>query len=516
MKKIFTSMMVAVFLAVPQAMMADEYFFSPEGAGEMDGSSWENAASGDLLGATIKELGEGDAVYLMEGNYLPDVNFGYWQIPAGVTIKGGYPTTMTGTDTAISYPTNGQSVWSADLDGDGEGDNGKQPFVVIGEETGNYELFAKTVIAGITIRDCVNSGGRDYGGAAMYLNDCTLEMDHCFFLNNKLTGKTDAGNPTRGGIIVARGCWIYFHDCVWRDNKSGCVGVAFQGRQSGGGTTENGGKGCYIIMDRCELSHNTVWDPITDKFTRYGGALAIADWGGTLVMVNSTVTDSHISWAGGMCRMGTGTTMYAVNNTWFNCTCNFGTRHSGDILSMGTASTLYSMGNIAVTPTDDRVDMMSTMFIQEGRCKWVSGGYNVWGSLFNASTDQPAPTDDIDKSHTQEYVFGDNEYTETDKLKFAIEPKEDFRGVPVADLQAFAEEIGLPEFIDVTVDMLGNKRPDTTVPGAYDNKGGTTGVQYVVDQPQPASQLVYDLQGRRLNAIPQHGLFIINGKKVIK
>ena len=48
-------------------------------------------------------------------------------------------------------------------------------------------------------------------------------------------------------------------------------------------------------------------------------------------------------------------------------------------------------------------------------------------------------------------------------------------------------------------------------------KGNSTGiknVQPVVDQPQ-TSAAIYDLQGRRINGTPQHGLYIQNGRKFI-
>ena len=64
-------------------------------------------------------------------------------------------------------------------------------------------------------------------------------------------------------------------------------------------------------------------------------------------------------------------------------------------------------------------------------------------------------------------------------------------------------------------DQRGVERNAKSVPGACELME-VTDLQYVVAEPQPSPQSVYDLQGRRLNAIPQHGLFIINGKKMIK
>lgn len=46
-------------------------------------------------------------------------------------------------------------------------------------------------------------------------------------------------------------------------------------------------------------------------------------------------------------------------------------------------------------------------------------------------------------------------------------------------------------------------------------RGNTTGIENVSNAKQPQEDVVYDLQGRRV-ANPTHGIYIINGKKVIK
>ena len=135
------------------------YFFAPVGLGDEDGTSWENAAGAELLGATLADAEPGTEFYLMEGAYAPDINTNKWVIPQGVVLKGGFPTTMTGTKTAYNYLLGGQSIFSADLDGDGKGDNTSYAFVYIGDgaadEKSNayYSAWQRTEIWGITFRD---------------------------------------------------------------------------------------------------------------------------------------------------------------------------------------------------------------------------------------------------------------------------------------------------------------------------------------------------------------------------
>lgn len=511
--------MAVLFAAIPLNMNATDYFFSVKGAGDADGTSWENAASGDLLGATISSLTAGDAVYIMAGSYVPDRDKGYWNIPAGVTIRGGYPETMTGTNTAITYPSAAQTVWSADLDGDGNGDNGTQPFVVVDNTDGTAATFAKTIISGITIRDAVNTGSADYKGSAMIIKHATLDFDNVQFLSNQINGKTSGGKLTRGGVVVVWASDIYFKNCIWRDNKSGCAGIALQGRQANGGSNDTTLGICNLIFDRCEFTNNTAFAPDDSGNCKYGGALSLCDRGGTMTMVNCVVTGSHISWAGAMCRMGSYTTMYAANNTWFDCTCSYASRHNGDILSMGTGSTLYAANNIAVTPTDGRADAMATMFIQEATCHFYSGGYNVWGSLMNASTDTPAATDNISKDNVMTTVFGTNVYEDNGCGQNAIQPLETFRGVPTTELTAWATAKGFPKQVDLSVDLRGYSRPAETVPGAFDVKAETpTDIKvFATDEVKKNNDnRIYNLNGQQVNRNhTSKGIYIINGQKVM-
>ena len=43
----------------------------------------------------------------------------------------------------------------------------------------------------------------------------------------------------------------------------------------------------------------------------------------------------------------------------------------------------------------------------------------------------------------------------------------------------------------------------------------TDGIEYV-STPSAADDALYDLQGRKLNSVPQHGVYIKNGKKYVK
>ena len=185
------SLFMLTALAFAFTANAETYFFSPTGNGDGDGSSWENAAAGEYLGATITSAEVGTEFYLMEGNYAPDGTTNKWDIKQGVIIKGGYPTTMTGTNTAIDYTKAGQSVWSADLDGDGKGDNTDYAFVYIGEpgkdsekeDNQFYNEVPLTEIWGVTFRDGARQDGKYYGNM-VFAKHTKLDLHFCKFINN--------------------------------------------------------------------------------------------------------------------------------------------------------------------------------------------------------------------------------------------------------------------------------------------------------------------------------------------
>lgn len=507
MKKniIITSAFLASMLCAVDAD-ASVLFFSEAGAGEKDGSSWENSASADMLAATIKDLQPGDELYLQGGFYAP----GLLSVPQGVTIKGGFGDDRIGTDCAIEYPSVYETILSADTDGDGNGDNSGVAFIVM-DFAGDAADYQKTVLAGLTIRDA-HTTSTTYKGSALFASNVNAEFDHLKFIENR----TEKG----GGMVVLNGSRVYLHDCIWRDNKGTNAGVALHIRQKGGGTTA-GNPGSEIIVDRCEFSDNTVAQPTNNNVAKYGGAIALSDNGGTMYMANSTVTGTHISWAGAGARIGGGTTFYSLHNTWFDCTCNQAARYSGAVLSVGNGAKFYSYADIVVNKEegrdDDGTNSFAAIFLQSASTGFTSGGHNLWQTVTNNTASQPAESDNIAKTNTVASVFGENEYAQVDYSR-VIAPLEAYRTVSLDDSRAIAEAWNLPAELDLTLDQTGATRPETTVPGAYDEENyKQTGIaaamadgdfslramgagRYAVCGTEGAAA-VYDLGGRRLVAV---------------
>lgn len=68
-----------------------DYYVKVDGAG--DGSSWENAMSGEEFTETCRLVPDGTTFYLAEGNYKPMLTYGYagFYLNSDIRIIGGYP-----------------------------------------------------------------------------------------------------------------------------------------------------------------------------------------------------------------------------------------------------------------------------------------------------------------------------------------------------------------------------------------------------------------------------------------
>ena len=287
---------------------AVRYFFAPTGLGDEDGTSWENAAGAEQLGSTLADAEPGTEFYLMEGAYAPDVNTNKWVIPQGVVLKGGYPTTMTGTSTSYNYMLGGQSIFSADLDGDGKGDNTSYAFVYIGDGTAEeksdayYSTWQKTEIWGITFRDGLRLNSK-YWGNMVFVQSAQVDFHFCRFLNNDSQTNDDANGSN--GALEIWGSAVRCFDCIFRDNISAKgSGAAFQvrARQSNSSAHEPE-ENAIAYFERCEFRNNIAYSTLTStpenqKWGTYGGNCSIADNGGTVYLVNCLIADAKCWYRG--------------------------------------------------------------------------------------------------------------------------------------------------------------------------------------------------------------------------
>ncbi len=460
-----------------------KYFFSPEGNGDADGSSWENAAAGEYLGTTVAEAEVGDEFYLMEGKYAPDGTTNKWNIAQGVIIKGGYPTTMTGTNTDIDYTTAGQSVFSADLDNDGKGDNKDYAFVYVGlagqegeKEDGQFYKDAPlTQIWGVTFRDGAREDGK-YWGNMLWVKHTQLDLHFCKFINN-LSVVSGANNAA----LVGWGSQLRVFDCVFEGNQGIGAGSAVLLRAyASNSSNKDAAHNMITLFERCEFTNNTCTGG-------YGGTISVADCAGTLYMINCTVTGSSVQYGGAVALGGAGDDginapkAYLINNTFVD---NVATREGnwiGGCYRSGKHSATHFANNIIVNPAakDDFNPGESVVDIQWANATYVSAGYNIFGT-FTEKADECgsfAATDKVTTSaadvNTLEKIFGTSVLANNGGFSQSFMPlAEQATSLAVADLQtavaAWNMEKAVTDVMDLTVDQRGYKRAATTMSGSVD------------------------------------------------
>ena len=548
MRKIFFSMLLAALtLSLNAQDETIRYFFSPAGNGDNDGTSWENAAPADMLGATLASAEPGMEFYLMEGAYAPDVNTNRWIIPQGVILKGGYPATMTGTDTDYDYLQGGQSIFSADLDKDGIGDNTDYAFVYIGDGTPDekseayYSSWQKTEIWGITFRDGRYMNSK-YWGNMVFVQAAQVDFHFCRFLNNDSQGDPDSDGSN--GALEIWGSAVRCFDCIFRDNITAKgSGSAFQvrARQSNSSATDPAD---YSIayFERCEFRNNIAYNTVTstpDKLVwgTYGGAASVSDNGGTLYMVNCLLADSKCWYRGVGLRLGTNTKAYFICNTFYNNPCRQRSSrgsNNGSAISAGNNSNTYYAGNIMVEyeKNDDYTATDPVVYIQNAAATVASAGYNVMGTVTNNSTQAGGfiASDNIPTSlatvNTIESIFGTNEIANHGGVSDVIAPTANV-AMDVAAIQAVINTWPMDDMarvMDLTKDQRSYTRASSTVSGSYDPNGTAPSG----DDPHEAidhisaSTLrtgVFSLLGHYLgediHALPA-GVYVVNGKKIVK
>ena len=471
------------------------YFFAPVGLGDEDGTSWENAAGAELLGATLADAEPGTEFYLMEGAYAPDINTNKWVIPQGVVLKGGFPTTMTGTSTEYNYMLGGQSIFSADLDGDGKGDNTGYAFVYIGDgdptekSEAYYKDWQKTEIWGITFRDGLRLNSK-YWGNMVFVQAAQADFHFCRFLNNDSQTNDDTNGSN--GAIEIWGSAVRCFDCIFRDNITAKgSGAAFQVRARQSNSSAHGPEeNAIAYFERCEFRNNIAYSTLTStpenqKWGTYGGNCSIADNGGTVYLVNCLIADAKCWYRGVGIRVGGNNTAYFINNTFYNNPCRQRSSrgsNNGSAVSAGNDSKNYFAGNIMVeyAANDDFTSSDAVVFIQNASASVYSAGYNVFGTVMNNSTQEGGfiATDNIPSSletvNTIESIFGANAIANQGGVSDVVAPLEGKAAIDMAAVKAVIDTWPIDDMakvMDLTKDQRGYTRAATTIAGSYDPNG---------------------------------------------
>lgn len=455
---------------------ADNWFVRPDiTTTSGDGHSWEGALCvSDFQMLLSNELAsEGDMFHLAEGIYTPESNANTFKITQGVAIVGGYPQGLSGTDLSRSAdPFAHPTVFSGDKNGDGLPNAGDiQNLLVI---SGNEKVSIQRIRF-----ECAYYQGEDYGAGALYTDNANVEIKNCEFRNNTSTFHGGAG-------FTSVGSFTHFIDCTFTDNTAKSRGGAILIDTA---PVEKGGRKSTCMLERCQLSGNSVAHEITDG--KYGGAIQIRH--GNLWVINSTIADNKAYCNGAGISISNGDTAYIVSSTLANNICSrihidLDKSYSyGSSIRMEKEAVLYIANSISLEGTEDTGNKRNPTCYTENYTKsienyFISGGYNYLGTFYDLSkkyqdpvwnliwksTDQPSTPVAV---HQYADMFHTNQLADNGGESYTILPAVQANGATISELREILEQWKCPDQVAVELDQRGYSRETNTCMGAVDVNG---------------------------------------------
>ena len=421
-------------------------FVKHDADGTGDGTSWESALnSSQFLAVFNNGFPSGTAFYLSGGTYELASTL---TTNKAFTLKGGYPTTLTGT----SVPT----------------PDGKTPTVLKGDGTiiGLLEINMSStttyandpvVIDGINFTNAQGAGGAG-DGALKVSNSQNLTVSNCHFYENI---STDCGISAYLLNTTAR-----FVDCTFHDNSAKYYGAAL--RLNATNTTKG-----ITTLERCRIfNNNTTVDSQT-----YGSAVCVmnakclnivntAIFGNTAATAKASATNGAVYLAGQVLE---GDKLFANQLVVMNSAIAGNNHHQ--IYQAGNLN--VKMANSIVScPTDDHGTRNAAIYCGTANT-FLSGGYNIIGSVVAGSSaaSPDLQETDIQKNGEDYYnckaVFGLSSYKDPVTSEVIQSPIAPNGVMSVSDAQTLATSWSIPATVDLSVDNEASIRI-ATKPGAFD------------------------------------------------
>ena len=195
------------------------YYVVVGGAGNIDGSSWEDAL-GDLQVA-ITMASSRDEVWVAQGIYKPQSwpNGGstarekHFSLKQGVGVYGGFLGNETSRDQR-DYKTNVTTL-SGDIGV--TGDNADNCYHVFYHPNG-VGLDVNTVIDGVTVTAGYFQDDGDMAGVGMYNDNQTLKIQNCTFTNNSINKTLPSFSINSGAAIYNKNSYVSIISCYFKNN----------------------------------------------------------------------------------------------------------------------------------------------------------------------------------------------------------------------------------------------------------------------------------------------------------
>lgn len=495
-------------LVAPCTMFATDYYVTPEGAGQKDGSTWENAMGlTELMGKlswnktnddhtdNVYNLSTGDYIFTQTG----------FIFNSGLTLKGGYDAT-TG-----ELATTGRTVFNGNGQARSNGALFLQPNTVQ-DETGKKRTITisnidfENFVANGVWRDG-NATNWNYGYAsALYIVKCGYaEITDCNFRNNKCTAtgtyKDDnikennaatTQDKVMAGAVSLNRVNAIFRNCTFTGNTGTQGGAVKLFYCMGGAVTKN----LYTTFDGCYFANNSTDD---------SGSAIMGRHTMQVNLINTTIVDNNAEKNGGAIYMnGPGFYENVLN-----------------VVSSTIAGNNATTGSQIFTNGNGVLNVANSIIVADGGADAIAdasatSGYKFQGNNLIGKVAEgyaSAESDNISDDNNYETVFGDNGIA----ADGTITPEKYWSGMAPADIAAIVTEEAWPFAVDAAVDQLGNARSTSTSNGALATSDTTNSIEVIADtEAENGDEAWYNLQGMRMAERPAaKGIYIHKGRKVL-
>lgn len=415
--KRFTLMLAGVLCA--SASFATDYYVSVEGAGEKNGSSWENAIAFTEMYSNINtKYQNGDVFYFQGGTYY---------VPAKVpTVSNGY--------SFIGATTGTPTVFSGDVNGDGVANEGDAPSLLfIQLATKNGDTSKHFVLKNITFTGAYVNQTKT--SALRVDNSGWVDVQNCFF--NKNISVYSKDNNYGGPACLLERSTVNFTDCKFVNNESKGRGGAIKL------TSDAQAKG-YTTLIRCLVSGNKASSLGSAIFFNHGQELNIIN---SVITENVSGTEGEV---GAIFSIGAGDN-FARQITLINSTVT-GNKGGAQVLGRKDADIRIANSIIVGYGTTPAISL------QEKPKQVLSAGYNIIGKFVVKNASAPAwkTSDFVSDDNTLSSIFGTNAVT--------VGPLAAPYGATQVQIEDIATSWNLGQ--DLKQDINGVSRGDIAVPGA--------------------------------------------------
>lgn len=441
---------------IPAMSMAETYYVTPEGAGEKNGSSWENAFGVEELITQAANNANGDVYNFAGGVYKPSKKINF-KGATGFTLNGNVDGERT--------------IFSGDSDDNNRANNGDASILVQANATTAHGNTTNPIVISNIDFTCVYTNTTDENAVvgALYIdNSGSVIVDHCNFYNNYANGN-------RGGAaaFIYRST-VLFTNCVFRNNQAAYRGGAVRLSSENRSDRIKG----YYTFDQCLFSNNKV-------YSNYGGAIYVQR-ASQLNIINSTMYgNTAVAFGSAIYMQGKEASevldnkLSIIGSTIANNTTT-GTDVDAQITTTQNGR-INLVNSIIVAEAENTKSILFSGSTESTNFSFVSGGWNYVGEIADAVAESAKEIkwNDTDKHGagcTYAGIFADR----TLGSNGVVKPYYFCQGATGAETRAAVADWGIPADVNYDVDQLGNKRTAASMNGAFADPDINTGVDEVL------------------------------------